>query len=118
MAGAAGAPRPRPREMARPVLPWSPGMYRTSEEQVFARVEHIRRRAIFLCQGEGAPPPASEADEGEREALALAAKVQLRLPALLASFGLTRLAGDVLLCLVAAEYDPFLRTLIRAVQRE
>ena len=92
-------------------------MYRNSGEQLFARVERIRSRAERLIQGSAAPPPPFD-DDAEREAQAIAARVELRLPSLLARFALPPLAADVITCLVATEYDPFMRTLLRAVQRE
>ncbi len=92
-------------------------MYRTSEEQIFARIEVIRHRAARLVHGDAAGPPPPDED-AMREAAALAARVELRLPQLTATFELDPLAADALMCLVAAEYDPFLRTLMRAVQRE
>ncbi len=100
----------------------SPALYRTSEEHIFARLERIRQRAIHLVQGSAAPASEQEsapaARDDENVALSLTAGISLRLPALLSLFELSPLAGDVIVCLLAAEYDPFLRTLVRAVQRE
>ncbi len=94
-------------------------MYLSSEEQVFAQIERIRRRAARLLQGEAAPPvPSTSAEEAAHEAEALAGKVELRLPLLVQNFGLSPLGADAVVCLLAAEYDPYLRTLGRALQRE
>jgi ATPase family associated with various cellular activities (AAA)/Winged helix domain, variant len=93
-------------------------MYSTSESHVFARVERVRRRAAQLLHGHtGAPEPPPDA-AGDDEAVALAAGVELRLPRLSTLFALDELAADVVVCLLAAEYDPFMRLLIRALQRE
>ena len=92
-------------------------MYRNSEEQLFARLEQIRGRAARLIHGDAAPP-VPPLDDAANEALALAARVELRLPALAECFDLSPLAVEALVCLVAAEFDPFLRTVARALQRD
>src|SRR5437773_162249 len=92
-------------------------MYRDSGEQVFARLAVIRARAARLVYGDKAPPP-TPLDDAQRETQALAARVELRLPTLASTFQLSPLAVDAMVCLVAAEFDPFLRVLLRAVQRE
>src|SRR5260221_9444257 len=94
-------------------------MYSSSESHVFARVERVRRRAAQLLHGHtGAPEPEPPSDDAAAEAVALAAGVELRLPRLSTLFALDELAADVVVCLLAAEYDPFMRLLIRALQRE
>jgi SpoVK/Ycf46/Vps4 family AAA+-type ATPase len=94
-------------------------MYRSTDEQIFALVERIRQRAARVLHGDATAAPSVDPDaDTEREALSLAAQVELRLPALRATFELDALATDAIVCLVAAEYDPFLRTFMRGVQRE
>jgi AAA+ superfamily predicted ATPase len=91
-------------------------MYPSSEAHLIARLERIRQRAMRLLEGERASTPAL--DDAAAESTALASSVELRLPQLEATFSLSVLARQALECLTAAELDPFLRTLIRAVQRE
>jgi hypothetical protein len=78
-------------------------------ESVFARIARVRRRAAQLLGGHKTVEPVSEAETADLE---------LRLPRLASLFALSPLAVDTIVCLIAAEYDPFLRLLIRAVQRE
>src|SRR5687768_17505776 len=79
--------------------------------ELFERLARIRRQAERLIHGAGAAPV---------EPLpALAPLLESgRLRTLTRRFALSSLAVDALLCLVAAEIDPFLRILQRAVQRE
>jgi hypothetical protein len=92
-------------------------MYPSSEAHLFSRVERLRRRAERLVRGGGGQPePLS--NDAEAEAQSIAAAVDLRLPRLAALFHLPQLAIDALVCLVAAEYDPFLRLVLRSLQRE
>lgn len=97
-------------------------MFRTSREHVFARIERLHRRAARLVYGADGAAEADQADADDqlvtREAAALAERVELRLPQLVADFDLDPLAVDVLLCTLAAEYDPFSRVLMRTAQRE
>ena len=92
-------------------------MYRSPQEQVFAKIDRIRRRAAeLLSQVERAPFDPLE-DEAS-EAMSLAANIDLQLPRLAALFDLSPVDIDALVCLLAAEYDPYIRTLMRAMQRE
>jgi hypothetical protein len=91
-------------------------MYQSSDEQVFSRVARVRARAQQLMDGAGVA--CAPFDESLEEAEALAEGIELRLPRLARTFSLDGLAVDALICLVAAEYDPYLRLLQRALQRE
>ena len=86
---------------------------------MFARIERIRVRAERLVKGDVAPPPSSDDREtlARLETASLAAGVDLRLPRLAELFHLSELAVDTVVCLLAAEFDPFIRLLIRAMQR-
>jgi SpoVK/Ycf46/Vps4 family AAA+-type ATPase len=84
---------------------------------VFAHVERLRRRAAQLVQGHPEAPAAPPLPH-EAEAETIAAGVELRLPRLVERFSLSDLSVDALLCLFAAEYDPFMRLVMRALQRE
>jgi SpoVK/Ycf46/Vps4 family AAA+-type ATPase len=77
----------------------------------------VRRRAERLIRGTHAPEATLTADQ-EREAQTIAARIELRLPRLSKLFYLSPLAVDAVICLLAAEYDPFLRLVLRALQRE
>jgi hypothetical protein len=91
-------------------------VYRSTAEHVFARIEKIRERALALLEGQAGPSVLGPDLEAER--LSEAARVELALPALARRFHLSALEVDALVCLLAAEYDPVVRTLERAMQRE
>jgi hypothetical protein len=91
-------------------------LYHSSAEHVFARVEKIRARALVLLEGRGDVGEVAADLGAERDSEA--AHVELRLPALARRFGLSTIEVDTLVCLLAAEYDPVVRTLERALQRE
>ncbi len=93
-------------------------MYSSSEAHVFARIQKIRERAAHILRGHTGAAPPSESADGSDEAHALAAGIDLRLPRLAELFHLDELAVDAVVCLLAAEFDPFIRLLIRAMQRE
>lgn len=88
-------------------------LYRSSAQHVFARVAQIRERALTLLDGRG-----DAGEIGADLAAEQAATVELRLPALGRRFQLSTLELDAMVCLLAAEYDPVVRTLERAMQRE
>jgi SpoVK/Ycf46/Vps4 family AAA+-type ATPase len=90
--------------------------YQSSAEHVFARVEKIRARALVLLEGRSDVTEVSADLRAERDSEA--AHIELRLPALARRFGLSAIEVDTLVCLLAAEYDPVVRTLERALQRE
>ena len=93
-------------------------MLRTSEEHVFALVERIRRRAARLLQGSRGAAATLPTDDGPLSSDALAPHLELRLPHLATTLQLPELAVDALVCLVASEYDPFLRLVARAIQSD
>jgi len=93
-------------------------VYASSRSHVFAHVERVRRRAAQLIHGHPDAPAVPPHANKEAEALAIAGGVELRLPRLVERFALSDLAVDALLCLFAAEYDPFMRLVMRALQRE
>jgi hypothetical protein len=95
-------------------------MFKSSAEHVFACIERVYRRALTLVHGDDAPAAtaAGPDDLHDREAASLAARVELRLPQLVGELGLEPLAFDLLVCLLVAEYEPFSRVLMRALQRE
>jgi SpoVK/Ycf46/Vps4 family AAA+-type ATPase len=78
---------------------------------LFDLLGRVRARAVELVTGQRPPPGAIAGGEQVDQ-------VAGRLPALAALFELSPLAVDTLLCLVAAELDPYMRTLQRALQRE
>ncbi len=86
---------------------------KSSAEQIFLRVEQIRTRALAILQGKASPDAPEQA-----EGLTGQGSIELRLPALAQQFELSALEVDALLCLIAAEYEPIVRTLERALQRE
>ena len=64
-------------------------MYATSLDQIFERIEYVRSRAVRLLDGREPPPPEIE-DLAQREAQALAARVELRLPNGVVAHGIKR----------------------------
>ncbi|MEO6953791.1 MAG: ATP-binding protein [Polyangia bacterium] len=93
--------------------------YLSTADHVFTRVAAIRARAVALLEGSvGSEGLASIGADVAAERRAEADAIELRLPALVRRFGLTALEEEALVCLVAAEYDPVVRTLERALQRE
>jgi hypothetical protein len=83
----------------------------TSIEHIARKLDQIHARAAELMRGD--KPTAPLADD----APALGS-VELRLPALARAFGLSSLEQDLVVCLLAAECDPYFRLLLRATQRE
>src|SRR6266511_2319443 len=83
----------------------------TSIEHVAQRLERLHARAAELMRGEKVTAPLTDEP-------ALAGSLELRLPLLARAFGLSSLEADLLLCLLAAECDPYFRLLLRATQRE
>jgi SpoVK/Ycf46/Vps4 family AAA+-type ATPase len=90
-------------------------MFQDSRHHLFALISRIHRRAEELVGGERRSAPACDAGE---EGATLTASIELRLPRLAETFSLSPLAVRALVCLLAAEYDPFIRLLQRAVQRD
>jgi hypothetical protein len=82
-----------------------------AEPTLFARIERIRSRAAHILEGRAAGYT-QEQDLGFGDA------PEGRLRILRDMFSLPALGLDALVCLVAAEYDPFLRTVVRSVQGE
>src|SRR5687768_1480178 len=79
--------------------------------ELFTRIERLTRRAMALL-GENAPAHDEVPDKDVPEL------GNERLTRLVSLCGLDSLAVDVLICLVAVEFDPFMRTVVRALQRE
>ena len=94
----------------------STSTYRSTADHVFSRIEQVRKRALTLLEGQSGPVEVSADLEAEHRTEAGA--VELRLPGLARRFQLSPLEVDALVCLLAAEYDPVVRTLERAMQRE
>jgi hypothetical protein len=94
-------------------------MYRDSRDQLFTLMARINQRARELFQHAAGPvAPSSLPPDVQAEARSLEAGVELRLPRLVERFRLSPMGVQALTCLLATEYDPFLRLLLRAVQRE
>jgi SpoVK/Ycf46/Vps4 family AAA+-type ATPase len=85
-------------------------MVLTSIEHVAQKLERIHARAAELMRGDKPTEPLGEDDR--------LASVELRLPGLTRTFGLSALEADIVVCLLAAECDPYFRLLLRATQRE
>jgi AAA+ superfamily predicted ATPase len=83
--------------------------------ELLTLIERIRARATQLVGGSQVPPigPADATQGGE-----LAGHVQSRLPLLAETFGLSELGMASLVCLTAAEYDPYLRHVLRILQSD
>lgn len=86
----------------------------SSLEYLFNRIEAVRDHSRLLARGE----QVSRDLLSFGDATDLTSGLQLRLPRLAETFALSSLAVGVLTCLVAVEYDPEVRALVRAIQRD
>src|SRR5690348_15320677 len=77
-----------------------------SSDSLFARIDRLTRRAMEIL---GEEVRQNDAPLGEDNR---------RLEELTRLCGLDALGTDVLVCLCAVELDPFMRTAVRALQRE
>jgi ATPase family associated with various cellular activities (AAA)/Winged helix domain, variant len=91
-----------------------------NDYEVFSLIERIRARAAQLVQGAAGPgPQLHRPAAGEvTQAREVAGRVEERLPHLAETFALPELGVSALVCLLAAELDPFLRHAQRVLQSD
>jgi hypothetical protein len=94
--------------------------YKSSREHILDEVAIVRARAMARVGGgreedEAGPNPL---DVGRRIALSLAAGIDLRLPQVEQTFGLSAAERGVLVTTLAAEIDPLFRSICRGLQGE
>jgi ATP-dependent 26S proteasome regulatory subunit len=96
----------------------SPSIDPVAREILIALVSHIKRKAQRLLEGDDAGPAPPSIEPITEKIVPLIEGYEPPLNLLERSFQLTPLEYASVLCLLAAEVEPFFRTLIRAQQRE